>query len=126
MSATAGWEPFASVDDLEARFRPLSLDEKTRAGTLLKDASALIRDECPRWAQACPDSLVAVCCQAVIRRMVLPDSQVGVSTTQQTAGSFSESLTYANPMGDLYLTRSERRRLGGGRQHGFHMEMTGV
>ena len=37
----------------------------------------------------------------------------GVTQSTQTAGSYSESLSYANPAGDLYLTTSEKEALGG-------------
>ena len=43
---------------------------------------------------------------------VTPDMS-GVTQSTQTAGSYSESLSYANPAGDLYLTTSEKEALGG-------------
>ena len=36
-----------------------------------------------------------------------------MTQSTQTAGSYSESLSYANPAGDLYLTTSEKEALGG-------------
>jgi hypothetical protein len=35
---------------------------------------------------------------------------------QETTGPFSRSFNYSNPTGDLYLTKAERRLLGGGVQ----------
>ena len=96
-------KPFAQVGDLEARWHALTGDERTRAETLLQDASDLIRTTCPQWANAKPATLKRIACMAVKRAMQAP----------QTAGSYSESLSYANPAGDLYLTTSEKEALGG-------------
>ena len=45
--------------------------------------------------------------------MLARDDMSGVSQGTQTAGSYSESLTWANPSGDIYLTASEKESLGG-------------
>ena len=47
-------KPFAQVGDLEARWHALTGEERTRAETLLQDASDLIRTTCPQWANAKP------------------------------------------------------------------------
>jgi hypothetical protein len=112
-------EPFATVADLEARWRPLSDTERVRAQVLLLDASVLIAQRCPE-ALAPPvgvfvDALRAVTCEMVKRAMIAPVDQPSASNTQMTAGPYSESLTFANPTGDLYLTRSEEKRLGIGK-----------
>lgn len=112
---------FATVDDLEARWRTLSSDERTRAGVLLDDASAMIRALCPDADDA--DVLKLVACAMVKRAMLAADAP-GVKTTQETAGPFSTSLTYSNPMGDLYLTAAEKRLIGCGRQVAFVVPMT--
>ena len=52
--------------------------------------------------------------------------RAGVSQSTQTAGSFSESMSYSNPDGDLYLTSAERKSLGKGVQTAFHIHMGGV
>jgi hypothetical protein len=52
----------------------------------------------------------------VRRAMDAPDDAgFGIATVQETTGPFSRSFNYANPTGDLYLTKAERRMLGGGR-----------
>lgn len=106
-------KPFAQVGDLEARWHALTGDERTRAETLLQDASDLIRTTCPQWANAKPATLKRIACMAVKRAMQAGPDMSGVTQSTQTAGSYSESLSYANPAGDLYLTTSEKEALGG-------------
>ena len=42
-------DAYASVEDLQARWRPLSSDEEERAEQKLKDASLIVADECRRF-----------------------------------------------------------------------------
>lgn len=114
-------QPFASSDDLKARWPDLS-DTKL-AETLLSDASQLIRDTCPGWAHAPEATLKAIACAMVKRAMIAGSDNVGLSSTQETTGPFSQTLTYSNPTGDLYLTRTEKQRLGQGRQRAFSISM---
>ena len=100
-------KPFAQVGDLESRWHALTGEEYKRAEALLADASDLIRTTCPQWANAKP------ACMAVKRAMQAGPDMSGVTQSTQTAGSYSESLSYANPAGDLYLTTSEKEALGG-------------
>lgn len=114
-------QPFASSDDLKARWPDLS-DTKL-AETLLSDASQLIRDTCPGWAHASKATLIAIACAMVKRAMIAGSDNAGLSSTQETAGPYSQTLTYSNPTGDLYLTRTEKQRLGQGRQRAFSISM---
>lgn len=126
---------FATVSDLEARWRPLSEADKARAQALLDDASAIVRAECkgiddqivavppatvPELDPAVPTMVV---CAMVKRAMLSGVDAAGVTSTQQTAGPFSQSLSFANPSGDLYLTKSERRILGCGGQRAGSVPM---
>lgn len=103
---------FATVDDVAARWRELSESEETRCMALLNDASDLIRTTCPNWQAAGQDTLRRVCCAVVIRAMQFGDMQ-GVTQTSQTAGPFTQSWSFGDPAGDLYLTKAEKRSLGG-------------
>lgn len=116
---------FATVDDLVARWRVLSDSEERQAEVLLDDASDLIRTECPRYAAANPMTLKRIACAIVKRAMLTGDDAAGISQYTQTAGPFSESLTYSNPAGDLYLTSAEKRSLGYGRQRAFSISLDG-
>lgn len=110
---TGDEKPFAQAGDLEARWHALTGEEYKLAEALLADASDLIRTTCPRWHTAKPATLKRIACMAVKRAMQAGPDMSGVTQSTQTAGSYSESLSYANPAGDLYLTTSEKEALGG-------------
>lgn len=120
-------EPFATVADLEARWRPLTPTETTTATALLDDASAMIRAEAPGIDQRVDDGQLdpavplMVVCRMVKRAM--HTSGDGVTQQQQTAGPFSQMLSFSNPQGDMYLTKADRRMLGIGRQRAFSIDL---
>lgn len=120
-------DPFASTDDLVKRWRPLSKTEETAAAVLLGDASVEVRVALKRagLAEAAIDNEAAkiVVCGMVKRSMIAGDTNPGVTTEQETTGPFSRSFTYANPTGDLYLTKRERQLLGLGLQSAFTVQM---
>lgn len=116
--------PFAAVNELEERWRPLSDAERETAHALLLDASQLIVDEDPAAASANEATLRRVVC-AMVRRAMMAPGGIGVETMQQGAGPFQQSVKYANPAGDLYLTRQERRALGMLRQRAFEVDLLG-
>lgn len=106
---------FATVDDLVARWRRLDDEESARASTLLADAAAIIEAEGVDASE--PDEATAallkmVSCEMVKRAMQASPAQPAATQGSVTVGPFSESFTYANPTGDLYLTKAEKRRLG--------------
>lgn len=104
-------DAFAQPEDLEARWHPLTSEEKKRAAVLLADAADIIRDECPGWEKASASTLTRISCQ-MVKTAMSNDDTAGVTQTNQTVGPFSQGYTYANPTGDLYLTRAQRRQLG--------------
>jgi hypothetical protein len=119
----------ASITDLEARWRPLSPEERATASTLLEDAADQINAEFPALDGLISAGNIAklrvtvrVECAMVKRAMAVADDAFGVASTQETTGPFSRSYNYTNPMGDLYLTKAERRLLGGPRQTAFAID----
>ena len=110
---------YASSDDLADRWRPLTDAEASRADVLLGSASRLIArafvaagvDLTAHLAEGRlqVEDLTDVACFMVKRAMV---ADVGVSQEQQSVGSVSVGRTYANPSGDLYLSKLERVTLG--------------
>lgn len=116
--------PFAWVEDLEARFRPLSADEKTTAEALIADSSQLIVDEAGDVSAVDENTLIAVVCAMVKRAMAVPGGD-GVVSLQHSAGPFQQTRQFSNPTGDLYLTRAEKRRLGIGRQTAAAINLLG-
>ena len=112
---------FAAYSDLEARWKPLSASEQTTATTLLDDASAIIRAECPTSDTLDPKITKYVACAMVKRAMIAADSD-GVSSQMNVAGPFTQQKSFANPLGNLYLTKQDKRLLGIGGQGAFMVE----
>lgn len=112
-------DAFATVEDYEARWGALDEDEAERVEYLLRDASAYIAAE----LVACgidysdPDellkaNLIAVTCAVAHRVYQVSDDRAGITQWAQSGIGLSESYSFANPSGDMYLTAAERRRLG--------------
>lgn len=121
-------EPFATPEDLEQRWHKLTDTEKARAGELLGDASDLIRLESPIWEELLvehPRTLKRIACDMVMRVMLADTGPAPAGVTQftGTTGPFSNSYTFANPTGDLYLRDMEKRQLGIGMQTAFSIDM---
>lgn len=47
----------------------------------------------------------------------------GVSSMSTTDGPFTQQFSYANPQGDLYLTKTERKSLGVGVGRAFEVDL---
>jgi hypothetical protein len=108
---------YATVADVEARWRPLSASETTLAETLLGDAAVMLdsmvdtTDPDERLSKA----LTIVSANMVIRSLMATTSDsFGVSQTSIAGGPYSQTYTYSNPTGDLYVTRQEKKMLGCG------------
>lgn len=104
---------YATVSDIESRWRALSQDEQSRASVLIDDASAmltaLVNVDSDDKEQA--QLLKQVCCSMVIRAMSTADSY-GVNQASMTAGPYTQSWSFAGQTGDLYFTKLEKRLLG--------------
>jgi hypothetical protein len=125
-------QPFATVDDVAARWRPLTSAEESVADVLLVDASLIIRARFPGIdAQVTsgavdPDILAAVAAGMVKRAMIAPAD--GVSQESESTGPFSHSQSYANPLGNVFLTAADLILILGyqptGQSHGFANDTT--
>ncbi|MDR1954289.1 MAG: phage Gp19/Gp15/Gp42 family protein [Clostridiales Family XIII bacterium] len=109
---------YATVSDIEERLgRNLTDIEKGKAEAFIDDATiymatqANIADPPPTEKT---ELLKSICCAVVLRAFQVP--VFGVASVQQTAGPYSENLSFANPSGDLYLTSGEKKMLGIGKQ----------
>ena len=106
---------YAEVSDLEARTtRPMSDDERAVASALLDDASAMLTALAgpPEDDDRCA-LMTMVACNMVQRAMSATDAGLfGVTQSTMTAGPYTQSQTYSNPAGDMYLTKTEKRMLG--------------
>lgn len=111
--------PFATPDDVAARWRPLTSAEEGMAAALLTDASAMIRAEYPgidgqvTSGAVDPDVLVAVVAGMVKTAMIGGVNGDGARSVAQGAGPFTVSTTYVNPTGALYLTPVMDRMIRG-------------
>ena len=110
---------YATLDDLQKRWRPLNPSESERAIMLLDDAAVLIQAEFKRDEkeidvddELLSSALKIVSCSIVKRMMSTPASVDGVSQMGMTAGPFNQQFTLANPSGDMYLTAREYGMLG--------------
>ena len=119
MSDVTPW-PFATVEELQLRWPDMPAGAEDHAQVLLEDASQFILDVCPSAALASANTRRRVVC-AVVRRSIEAQSSpgMGMETFQATSGPFTSSYTPTNPHGDFYLTRSERKALGEGKQKAF-------
>lgn len=116
-------EPFATLDDLNAR---RATDLTGRAASVatakLGDASAKLaaemdasgipwRSRVSAGLEPFASNLRAICC-AMVERAIEQPLPLGLKSQQGTAGPYSFTSTSANPGGDVYLLASERRTLG--------------
>ncbi len=112
---------YATCNDVEAGWRTLTAEEQGRVTTLLDRAAVMlsalvdIDDEDEQQAAV----LKVVSCNMVTRAMVTASSAAfGVDQQSATMGPFAQSVHFANPNGDMYLTKTERKMLGIGSGRG--------
>lgn len=110
-------QPFATVEDLADRWRPLQPDEQAKATTLLGDASYWLRRWFPgRTAEidGGADSTGAkiVACN-MVKRALMNAANEGVKNDFEGQGPFTRSKSYSNPDGNLYVTEAERAEFAG-------------
>ena len=116
--------PFATVEELKARWPDFPNGADDHAETLLEDASEFILDMVPSASNASPGTRRRVVC-AVVRRSMEASLATGSVQTTMTAGPFNINQSPANPHGDFYLTRNEKKALGDGQQKAVSVEITG-
>ena len=106
---------YATVDDLAARWRTLTEDEEERAAVLLDDAAAML-DALVNVDPSDADQaylLMVVSCNMVERAMLAAENgALGVTQQSMSADIYTQSWTFSNPSGDMYLTRNEKRMHG--------------
>ncbi|SNY84069.1 Phage protein Gp19/Gp15/Gp42 [Nocardia amikacinitolerans] len=127
---------FATPAQLEAFWHPLSEAEEERATVLLGYVAALIRnewsdiddriasfDDDPRPADALDPTVPQFISITAVKRAMIGGTSGGdgVSSEMKVGGPYTHQTSYSNPMGNLYLTATERRQLspGGARRRAF-------
>lgn len=106
---------YAEVSDLNARLEtPLTAKEQKRAETLLSDASALISAYVgPDVGEGMEERLRIVCCNVVLRSLAASGSDMlGVTQSTVSADIYSQTYTFSNPTGDMFLTKADKKLLG--------------
>lgn len=108
----------AGIDDYAARYGEPA--DAARTEVLLQDASDLVlaafedrmgaysEGACPAFDRAAP----AVCCLLVNRVLSAPAAMAGATQYSQGAGGYTASVTYGSALGEMYLGRSDLKRLG--------------
>jgi hypothetical protein len=100
---------YATVEELATYWRPLSNAEADRADDLLTRAATLINEE--RGAATFVQSACNAVSLDMVKRAMLGGG--GITQGSQAMADMSATVTYVNPAGNLYLTRSELQRLTG-------------
>lgn len=120
-------EAFATVEDLERRWRPLSDAERGRATVAIEDATAFIASQADTEGR--PAAVLRAVCCAVAKRQMMPSAvSLGgqemepLKQLSYTGGPYTFSGTPANPTGDMYLTAAEKSMLGVGSCSALYVE----
>lgn len=126
---------FATVDDLSALWRPLTLDERERAEALLPIISDSLRLEADKVDQDLDEMIKTKPALASVAKSVTIDvaaRTLMTSTNQEPLSQFSESAlgytssgTYLVPGGGLFIKKSELARLGLKRQRKRQIDLMG-
>lgn len=114
---------YAEILDVEVGFRPLDAEERERCSTLLDEAGIVID---VYNADADIDRKKLVTCR-MVRRMLDATGQSAVAfptgATQGSASALGYSQTWTmsgGSVGELYLSKLEKRLLGVGSKIGSH------
>lgn len=71
-----------------------------------------------------PNLVADIVCEMVKAANVSTAGE-GVNSIQRGAGPYQETTQFANPVGDLYLTKKQRRLLGGGHSRAGNVDLIG-
>ena len=114
-------EPFATVEELEKFWKSLEESEEDRAEYLLILASDTLRqlalnagknlETLVSDGKILSNTLRQIVMEAVKRAMLTPVDQKPITQGSMTAGPYAETLTFANPAGDIWFKNSELKTL---------------
>jgi len=105
-------EPLATVEDVIARWRPLSTSEQLVAETLIEDASDMIRVRWPDvdarlFVETLRKQTVVRIVAGMVRRALMNRDAEGVEQLSHSTGPFGQSTSFVNPNNNLYLTTDD-------------------
>lgn len=105
---------YATVEELEASFRPLDSDEKALAENLLETAAVIID---AHNSEASEEARIIVSCNMVKRAIGDGNTfPMGASQGSMSAGGYTQSWTVGSggAVGELYLNKLDKKLLGYG------------
>lgn len=118
--------PYATVNDIEAMWRPLTTEEQARAAALLPLVSDTLRQEALNRGQDLDAMITAeqvletvvksVTVDVTTRTLLSSTSGEPMTQESQSALGYSWSGTYFNAGGGIFVKNSELKRLGLRRQ----------
>lgn len=105
-------DPFADNTDVAVRWRPLNTNEQAQADALCQDASAVIRARFPgidsQVVGGTVDGDVLIMVVAgMVKRAMIGGADGVTSQTEALPGGFSRGQTFANPLGNVFLTAAD-------------------
>lgn len=104
--------------EYEARYGKVDNPDEIQAA--LNDAADALQSAYEqRWGHYMPGAHrafdrchEAVACSMVRRAATVPDGFAGATQFSQGAGGYTASVTYGGSLGDVYVSKSDRKRLG--------------
>ncbi len=122
---------YATTEDVISGFREMTESEKGKCPFLLDEAGAIIKAYCKNTDTIDGDVLKLVSCRMV--RRVLGDGEsttgfpVGSTQGSMSALGYSQSFTISNgSVGELYLSKIEKKMLGIGDHIGMHSPLEDI
>lgn len=120
---------YAEIEDVEAGFRPLDASERRLCSALLDEAGIVADAYNP---DAAPERKKLVCCRMVRRQLDAGGQEgvgmpIGASQGSASALGYSQTWTMAGgSVGELYLSKLEKKLLGAGDKIGARSPLEGM
>lgn len=128
-------EPFVTIEDVEALFRDLTIEEKKKAERLLSIVSDCLRQEAKKVGKNLDEMIEkqevyenvvkSVCVDVIARNLMTSTNSEPMEQMSQSALGYSMSGTFLVPGGGLFIKKSELARLGLKRQRMGMIELYG-
>lgn len=128
-------EPFVTIEDVEALFRDLTVEENKKAERLLNVVSDCLRQEAKKVGKNLDEMIEkqevyenvvkSVCVDVIARNLMTSTNSEPMEQMSQSALGYSVSGTFLVPGGGLFIKKSELVRLGLKRQRMGMIELYG-
>lgn len=124
---------YATIEDINSLFRPLTPQEETKAEALIPVVEASLQQEARKIGKDLDDMIddgivdsyvvKSVVVDVVARTLMTSTNQEPMSQYSQSALGYSVSGTFLVPGGGLFIKKSELARLGLKRQKGYVVDL---